>query len=150
ITSWTNPAPEMEIQTLEYVSSMAQPAPFLLAITAVPAAEGVAPLGGSAASTQTQATTIPLTYRTLVVLLSSVLVFLVLIVWLRTRRRRAAMAATTMLPLSVGDSSLSLVYLPSMTPALSESSSVSIPSGELGQQALTPADDDMWRRRALE
>ena len=33
LTSWTNSAPEVEIQSLDFVSSMAVPAPFLIAIT---------------------------------------------------------------------------------------------------------------------
>jgi hypothetical protein len=35
-TTWVNPMPETEITTLDYLSNMAEAAPFLLAITAVP------------------------------------------------------------------------------------------------------------------
>ncbi len=34
LSTWTNPAPGVEIQSLDFVSSMAVPAPFLIAITA--------------------------------------------------------------------------------------------------------------------
>ena len=62
VTSWTNPAPEMEIQSLDYVSSMALPAPFLLAITATPF--GVPPLAGPALATQPLSTTAPFSKST--------------------------------------------------------------------------------------
>jgi hypothetical protein len=34
LTTWTNVAPDVEVDSLDYVSSMAGPAPFLIAITA--------------------------------------------------------------------------------------------------------------------
>ena len=34
LTTWTNPAPDVEIESLDYVSGMAVPAPFLIAVSA--------------------------------------------------------------------------------------------------------------------
>ena len=36
LTTWTNPAPALEIESIDFVSSMAGPAPFLIAITVEP------------------------------------------------------------------------------------------------------------------
>ena len=48
-----------------------------------------------------------------------------------------------------GDSPHALVYSLSLTPSLSETNSVSIPSAALGAEALAPAEQEMWRRRVL-
>jgi len=170
LTCWTNPAPEMEIQSLDYVSSMAVPAPFLLAITAMKAeppppilAQVAAPKAATPTDAlQGSATPSPRTAfssSTLVWLIAAAfaLSFVAIILSLVTRRRPAAgLAGRALLPVSAGPAGQNSVY--TMTVARhatgsgsssSETSSLSSPGGAPGPETPDDREQQLWRQRAL-